>query len=81
MAMTTAGLKSAILTEMTTQLGAAQDDTKRQLFADAIATAVVNYIKNNAAVSSTVTVTSVSGVTTGAGVSGPGAGTATGTIT
>lgn len=31
-------------------------------------------------ISTTVTVTSVSGVTTGPGVSGPGAGTGTGTI-
>ena len=80
MPMTTAGLKAAILSEMTSKLGSAEDGTKRDSFADAIASAVVNYIKTNAAVTSTVAVTSVSGVTTGPGVSGPGAGTATGTI-
>lgn len=47
---------------------------------NAIATAIVTYIQTNAVVSSNVAVTSVSGVTTGAGVSGPGTGTATGTI-
>ena len=38
-----------------------------------IATEIINHITTNAQV--TVTVTSVSGVTTGPGVSGPGAGT------
>jgi hypothetical protein len=42
--------------------------------------AIVSYIIANATVTSNVTVTSVSGVTTGPGVSGPGTGTATGTI-
>lgn len=46
----------------------------------AICGAIVNHIKNNAAIATTVTVTSVSGVTTGGGVSGPGAGTGSGTI-
>lgn len=40
---------------------------------DAVGDAIINYIKANAA----VVVTSVSGVTTGAGVSGPGTGTLT----
>jgi hypothetical protein len=42
--------------------------------------AIVAYIIANAIVTSNVVVTSVSGVTTGPGVSGPGTGTATGTI-
>lgn len=46
----------------------------------ALGNAIVDYIIANAVVSSNVIVTSVSGVTVGAGVSGPGAGTATGTI-
>jgi hypothetical protein len=50
------------------------------VFARAMAK-VIPHIIANAVVGSTVTVTSVSGVTTGAGVSGPGAGSATGTIT
>ncbi|HNR90660.1 MAG TPA: hypothetical protein PKM65_20155 [Spirochaetota bacterium] len=46
----------------------------------AIGNGIVDYIKANAQVSSTVNVASVSGVQTGTGVSGPGTGTATGTI-
>jgi hypothetical protein len=50
---------------------------------DAIAQSVVTEITTNAQVSTTdiIAVTSVSGVTTGPGVSGPGAGTGTGTGT
>lgn len=51
----------------------------------AVANAIVDHVTANAQVdtntSSNVVVTSVSGVTTGPGVSGPGAGTATGTGT
>ena len=47
----------------------------------AVADAIVQHITTAAVVTSTVAVASVSGVTVGAGVSGPGAGTATGTIT
>lgn len=59
-------------------------DNERQLLADAIAQAVaekvVQHIQSFAVVTSTVTVISVAGVTTGAGISGPGTGTATGTV-
>jgi hypothetical protein len=48
---------------------------------DAIGEAVIEEVQAYAQVVSTVTVISVSGVTTGAGISGPGTGTATGTIT
>lgn len=48
---------------------------------EAIAEAVVEEVVAYAEVASTVSVLSVSGVTTGPGVSGPGTGTATGTIT
>ncbi len=48
-------------------------------FADGLATAVDNFVKS-ATVATTVTVTSVTGVTAGPGVSGPGAGTGTGTL-
>ena len=41
---------------------------------------IVDHITANAAVATTVTVASVSGVTTGPGVSGPGAGTGTGGV-
>lgn len=42
-----------------------------------IINAIFTHIKANMQVNSTVAVTSVSGVTTGGGVSGPGAGTTT----
>ena len=45
-----------------------------------LATAIVSYITANAQVSTTLSVASVSGVTTGPGSSGPGSGTGTGTI-
>jgi len=77
MALTAAGLKAAMLTQMTAQLGAAEDATKRDKLVTAISTAVIDYIKANGAI--VVTVTSVAGVTAGPGVSGPGTGT--GTIT
>ena len=57
------------------------DKANRQKVFRAMGTAIVTYIQAHAQVASTVAVTSVSGVTVGAGVSGPGAGTATGTIT
>lgn len=41
----------------------------------------ITHLVSSIAVGTTVAVTSVSGVTTGAGVSGPGSGTGTGTIT
>ena len=50
------------------------------VLANNLATAIVTYVTANAQVSTTLSVTSVSGVTTGPGVSGPGTGTGTGTI-
>lgn len=50
-----------------------------QLWKD-VMNAIYNDVKSTAQVSATVIVTSVTGVTTGPGVSGPGTGTATGTI-
>lgn len=47
---------------------------------EAMADAIITHFTTAAVISSTVTVASVSAVTPGAGVSGPGAGTATGTI-
>lgn len=57
------------------------DKTDRSALFRAIGTAIVTYIQGHAQVASTVVVTNVSGVTTGPGTSGPGAGTATGTVT
>ena len=44
-------------------------------------TSDTTYLTTNAVIPSTVVVASVSGVTTGPGVSGPGEGTGTGTLT
>lgn len=49
-------------------------------FIDIVAEAIVEHITSSAVVTSTVVVASVSGVTAGVAVSGPGAGTATGTV-
>lgn len=81
MPMTPAGLKAKIIADMTAIIGPPDDPTKQESFAEALGKAIVEYIQTNATVASTVLVASVSGVTVGGGVSGPGAGTATGTIT
>jgi hypothetical protein len=57
-----------------------QDNYSRQAMYEALADAIIKHIQSNALVSTTVTVASVSGVTPGAGVSGPGTGTGTGTV-
>lgn len=74
MAMTAAGLKAEIQTQLTTQFGAAEDATKREKLATAMATAIVNYLKANAQVVAGIAVQ----VNTGTGT---GATTGTGTIT
>ena len=51
------------------------DKTDRDALFQAMASAIINHITSNAAI--TVTVASVSGVTPGVGVSGSGAGTGT----
>lgn len=56
------------------------DPTDRTALFRAIANAIVGHITANAEIATSVAVTSVSGVTTGAGVSGPGTGSGTGTI-
>lgn len=75
-------LASNIKIRLTNELGMdlTNEFSKVDEFVDIISTEIINHIKNNAVVSSNVLVTSVSGVVTGGGVSGPGAGTATGTI-
>lgn len=55
-------------------------DADRRTFCNVIASTVIAHIQANAAVSTTVAVTSVSAVTPGAGSSGPGAGSGTGTV-
>jgi hypothetical protein len=61
-------------------LGDAELAKFAQALADAIGPKIVTHIQNNAVVTSTVVVASVTGVQAGGGVSGPGAGTATGTV-
>ena len=55
-----------------------QMDDARQQFTDGLCNAVDAFVKSGTVVSA-VSVTSVSGVTAGPAVSGPGAGTASGT--
>jgi hypothetical protein len=64
-------------------IGPGLGTAKQQLadLAEVIAGAVIDEFVQNAQVASTVTVTSVSGVVAGPGTSGPGTGSATGTIT
>jgi len=59
--------------------GETQADAINDMAAD-LADAIDIYVKTGI-INTTVTVTSVSGVTVGAGVSGPGAGTGVGNIT
>lgn len=79
------GLAGALKTAFLAKCSIAIDGDLLNETSDAIADAVVNYIKSNAdvvgvatAVSTTVAVASVSGVTPGPGISGPGAGTGSG---
>lgn len=55
-------------------------DEKRREIWRAICTAIVNHFKNNAVISTNVTVQYVSGVMSGTQMSGPGLGTGTGSI-
>ncbi len=71
-----AAIKAALSAEGF-ELGNAPQTEK---FVDVIAEQVVNHIQTQALVTTTVAVASVSGVTTGPGVSGPGTGTGTGAI-
>lgn len=77
MAMTGAGLATAIKNAIE---AVSEENRDYDAMWSAIAGAIVSYIQANAQVATTVTVTSVNGVTTGGGVSGPGAGTGTGSI-
>jgi hypothetical protein len=81
MAMNSATLKTAIKSRLTSSgfdFGASQ--CKADEFVDIICEEIILHITNFAVVTSTVIVASVSGVTTGPGISGPGSGSATGTV-
>lgn len=78
MALSGSGLSSAIKDA----ISALSDDRDFDTMWDTIADAIVTYITANAVVAGPVIVTSVAGVTTGAGVSGAGTGSmSTGRIT
>jgi hypothetical protein len=66
-------LSALIVSEMNKQYTDPEGKGCDSRFADALASAIIDYLKFNAIVN----VTSVSGVTTGPGVSGPGTGTIT----
>lgn len=72
-----AALKSALTTSPNP--GESMDAYRTRLF-DAMGAAIVAHIQSFAQVNSSVVVNSVTGVTSGGSVSGPGDGTATGTI-
>jgi len=84
MALNKPGLEAAIVAafngvkDYDGTAGKTQADAINKISAD-IATAVDTFVKT-ATVNTTVTVTSVTAVTPGAGVSGPGAGTGSGTL-
>ena len=70
--------KATLIASLTTIFGTEGGNTPAQAASD-IADAIDIYVRT-ATVNTTVAIVSVSGVTTGPGVSGPGAGTGTGTI-
>ncbi len=75
MALSATRLATAIKTALTAEgftFGVGAMNTK---FVDALASAIVTEIETNAVVSGPINVASVSGITPGTGVSGPGTGT------
>ena len=69
MALSAAGLQSAIETELDNSIGAAEDTDAREAFAEAIAKAVIDYLKANAVPTGQTVTTAASGtwpLTTGA---------------
>jgi hypothetical protein len=76
MALDKTRLKGSIKTKLEAIFGAQHEDaTWFNGFCQSIADAVVDEIVTNAVVNGPVVVASVSGVTSGSGTSGPGAGT------
>ena len=71
--------KATLISNLTTIFENLDADATAATKAEAFADAIDAFVKT-ATVNTTVSVTSVSGVTTGAGVSGPGSGTGTTTI-
>ena len=71
MALSAATIKTTIKNALDAQYGTPKDAVEQEKFTTALANAIFDVLTNQA----TVSVASVSGVTTGPGVSGPGAGT------
>ena len=81
MAMNATTLKATIKTKIKAKPGYSKlDDGAMSTIIDVMIEEIIAHIQNNAVVSTTVAVTSVGGVTTGAGVSGPGTGTGAGGV-
>ena len=78
MALSAAGLKAALLTELA-NLGTVADASKQEAFAEAIANAVITYITTNATITTTTTGTATVGSGSSAGP-WPVVGAGTGTI-
>jgi hypothetical protein len=83
MAFSAVAAKAALKGRITAALGAAEATIgadKLDGFADALVAWIGVDVLPTLTVTTTVSVASVSGVTTGGGVSGPGAGTGAGTV-
>jgi hypothetical protein len=80
MALNSATLISAIKLRMKNELGYDLAQATKASPMDIMIEETIKHIQSFATVNSTVAVVSVGGVTTGPGVSGPGTGTAIGTI-
>lgn len=78
MAMNGNNMASEILAALATLSDEDKKDSLKSF--QKVCGAIVAHIQANAVISTNVSVTSVTGVTTGPGVSGPGTGTGSGTI-
>jgi hypothetical protein len=80
MAMSGSQLFSEVRSAIEGVTGATMEDATSQALWLAICNAIIAHIQSNAEVATSVTVTSVSGVTSGTSTSGPGTGSGSGTI-
>ena len=76
MPMTISGMQAAIVAQLNTQFGTPADTTQQTKFANAIATAVVDYIQANMLITTTDVGTVTSGPGSGGTVTATGTGTA-----
>jgi len=82
MAMTASGMATLIVTALKARNPeiTGDEETELQAYWEDICGGIVSHIQSSAQVTTSVAVASVSGVTPGGGVSGPGSGTGTGSI-